>query len=37
MHLNSSNQVQNFGYPIEGFIGLTDQKKGWENNWIDCF
>ena len=38
MHLNSSeSSPKNFGYPIEGFIGLTDQKKGWENNWIDCF
>ena len=26
-----------FGYPVQGFIGLTDQKKGWEDNWIDCF
>ena len=38
MHLNSSkSSPKSFGYPIEGFIGLTDQKKGWENNWIDCF
>ena len=38
MHLNSSaSSPKIFGYPIEGFIGLTDQKKGWENNWIDCF
>ena len=38
MHLNSSeNSPKSFGYPIEGFIGLIDQKKGWENNWIDCF
>ena len=38
MHLNSSEySPKSFGYPIEGFIGLTDQKKGWENNWIDCF
>ena len=38
MHLNSSkSNPKTFGYPIEGFIGLTDQKKGWENNWIDCF
>ena len=38
MHLNSTeSNPKNFGYPIEGFIGLTDQKKGWENNWIDCF
>ena len=38
MHLNSSeSNTKFFGYPIEGFIGLTDQKKGWEENWIDCF
>ena len=38
MHLNSTeSNPKNFGYPIEGFIGLKDQKKGWENDWIDCF
>ncbi len=38
MHLNSSESNPKFyGYPVEGFIGITDQKKGWENNWIDCF
>ena len=38
MHLNSSESNSKiYGYPVEGFIGLTDQKKGWENNWIDCF
>tara|TARA_B000000557_G_scaffold206024_1_gene171622 strand:- start:216 stop:812 length:597 start_codon:yes stop_codon:yes gene_type:complete len=38
MHLNSYNSnPKSFGYPVEGFIGLTDQKKGWENNWFDCF
>jgi fructosamine-3-kinase len=38
MHLNSTeSNPKIFGYPIEGFIGLTNQKKGWENNWIDCF
>ena len=38
MHLNSTySNPKNFGYPVEGFIGITDQKKGWENNWIDCF
>ena len=38
MHLNSNeSSPKNFGYPVEGFIGLTDQKKGWENNWFDCF
>ena len=26
-----------FGFPGEGFIGTTDQKKGLEDNWIDCF
>ncbi len=38
MHLNSTeSNPKKFGYPIEGFIGITDQKKGWEDNWIDCF
>jgi len=38
MHLKSAEYNPNmFGYPVEGFIGTTDQKKGWENNWIDCF
>ena len=38
MHLNSTeSNPKIFGYPIEGFIGLTNQKKGWENNWVDCF
>ena len=38
MHLNATeSNPKIFGYPIEGFIGLTNQKKGWENNWIDCF
>ena len=38
MHLKSaeSNPTM-FGFPVEGFIGTTDQKKGWENNWSDCF
>ena len=38
LHLNSNeSNPKIFGYPVEGFIGITDQKKGWENNWIDCF
>ena len=38
MHLNQNEaNPKNFGYPVEGFIGLNDQKKGWENNWTDCF
>ena len=38
MHLNSNeHNPKIFGYPIDGFIGLSNQKKGWENNWIDCF
>ena len=38
MHLNSTGcNPKMFGYPIEGFIGISDQKGGWENNWIDCF
>ena len=38
MHLKSSeSNPKMFGSHVEGFIGTTDQKKGWENNWIDCF
>ena len=38
LHLNSNeSNPKIFGYPVDGFIGITDQKKGWENNWIDCF
>ena len=38
MHLNANESNPNiYGYPVEGFIGVTDQKKGWENNWVDCF
>jgi len=38
MHLKSAeSNPKMFGYPIDGFIGKTDQKKGWENDWIDCF
>jgi fructosamine-3-kinase len=38
MHLKSAeSNPKMFGFPVEGFIGTTDQKKGWENNWIDCF
>ena len=36
LHSNESNPKM-FGYPVEGFIGTTHQKKGWEDNWIDCF
>ena len=38
MHLKSAeSNPKMFGFPIEGFIGTTDQKKGWEVEWIDCF
>ena len=38
MHLKSAeSNPKMFGSSIEGFIGTTDQKKGWEENWIDCF
>jgi len=38
MHLKGSESNPTmFGFPIEGFIGTTDQKKGLEDNWIDCF
>jgi len=38
MHLKSAeSNPKMFGFPVEGFIGTTDQKKGWEDNWLDCF
>ena len=38
LHLKSAESEQKmFGFPVEGFIGTTDQKKGLEDNWIDCF
>ena len=38
MHLKSNeSNPKKFGSPVEGFIGITNQNKGWENNWIDCF
>ena len=38
MHLNANeSNPKIFGYPVDGFIGLTDQQKGWEKSWIDCF
>jgi len=38
LHLKSAeSNPKMFGFQIEGFIGTTDQKKGWEDNWIDCF
>ena len=38
MHLNANkSNPKIYGFPVEGFIGLTEQKKGWENDWADCF
>ncbi|MDC3147956.1 fructosamine kinase family protein [Prochlorococcus sp. AH-716-I07] len=38
LHLKSAeSDPKMFGFPVEGFIGTTDQKKGSEDNWIDCF
>jgi len=38
MHLKSNeSNPKKYGYPVEGFIGITKQERGWENNWIDCF
>ncbi len=38
LHLKSAeSNPEMFGFPVEGFIGTTDQKKGLEDNWIDCF
>ena len=38
MHLRSNEtNPGKFGYPIKGYIGITEQVKGWENDWINCF
>ena len=38
MHLKSAEcNPKMFGFPVEGFIGTINQKKGFEDNWIDCF
>ena len=38
LHLKSAeSNPKMFGFPVEGFLGTTDQKKGLEDNWIDCF
>ena len=38
LHLKSAeSNPKMFGFPVEGFIGTIDQKKGLEDNWIDCF
>jgi len=38
LHLKSAeSNPKMFGFPVEGFIGTTEQKKGLEDNWIDCF
>ena len=38
LHLKSAeSNPKMFGFPVEGFIGTTDQNKGFEDNCIDCF
>jgi len=38
LHLQSAeSNPKMFGLPVEGFIGTINQKKGLEDNWIDCF
>lgn len=38
LHLKSAeSNPKMFGFSVEGFIGTTNQKKGLEDNWIDCF
>ncbi len=38
LHLKSAeSNPKMFGFPVEGFIGTTDQKKGLKDDWIDCF
>ena len=38
LHLKSAeSNPKMFGFSVDGFIGTTDQRQGWEDNWIDCF
>ncbi len=38
MHIESNKfNPESFGYPMDGYIGTTNQIKGWEKNWIKCF
>ena len=38
MHIESNKlNPKSFGYPLHGFIGTSNQIKGWEKNWIKCF
>ena len=38
LHLKSAeSNPKMFGFPVEGFIGTTNQKKGLEDDWIGCF
>ena len=38
MHIESNKfNPKSFGYPINGYIGTSNQIKGWEENWIKCF
>ena len=38
MHLKSNEtNPKKYGYSVDGYIGITNQKKGWEINWTDCF
>tara|TARA_S200000501_G_scaffold287098_1_gene271621 strand:- start:259 stop:1137 length:879 start_codon:yes stop_codon:yes gene_type:complete len=38
MHIESNKfNPKSFGYPINGFIGTTNQIEGWDRDWIECF
>mgnify|MGYP001290775470 FL=1 len=38
MHIQSNEfNPKRFGYPIPGYIGTTNQIKGWEDDWVNCF
>ena len=38
MHIESNKfNPKSYGYPIDGYIGTTNQIKGWEGNWVKCF
>ncbi len=35
--ISQGSNLGRFGYEIDGFIGKSNQIKGWEINWADCF
>ena len=38
MHIESNKlHPKSFGYDLNGYIGTTNQIRGWEKSWIKCF